>query len=304
MARERGGGFRSVWSDLQGVPFEQGYAQAGGIRTRYLRAGAPGSPSLIFLHGTGGHAEAYVRNLAAHAPHFDTYAIDMLGHGHTDKPDYDYEIPRYLDHLLAFLDAMAIDKVSLSGESLGGWVAGAFAVAHPDRVDRLVLNTAGADKVKPDALATLRASTRDSVDDPSWERVRKRLEWLMFDPADVHDDLVASRQRIYAAPGMAAGIRRVLCLHTVEARKAFAVTPEQWGTIAAPTLVLWTSHDPTAAVPVGEELAAMIPGARFAVMRDCGHWPQFEDPETFNRIHLDFLLDRSRYERAKERNGR
>ena len=52
---------------------------------------------------------------------------------------------------------MAIDKVSLSGESLGGWVAGAFAVAHPDRVDRLVLNTAGADKVKPDALAALRA---------------------------------------------------------------------------------------------------------------------------------------------------
>ena len=294
MVRDRGdGGFHSVWSDLQGVAFQQGYAEAGGIRTRYLHAGTPGSPGLIFLHGTGGHAEAYVRNLAAHAPHFDTYAIDMLGHGYTDKPDYDYEIPRYLEHLLAFIDAVGIHKVSLSGESLGGWIAGAFAVAHPERVDRLVLNTAGADKVKPDALAALRASTQDSVDDPSWERVRKRLEWLMFDPADVHDDLVASRRRIYSAPEMKAGIRRVLCLHTIAARKAFAVTPEQWGAITAPTLVLWTSHDPTAAVPVGEELAAMIPGARFAVMRDCGHWPQFEDPETFNRIHLDFLLDRS-----------
>ena len=61
---------------------------------------------------------------------------------------------------------------------------------------------------------------------------------------------------------------------------------------AAPTLVLWTTHDPTASVAVGEELAAAIPGSQFVVMEDCGHWPQFEDPETFNRIHIDFLLGR------------
>ena len=286
-------GYRSVWADLQGVAFDQGYVDAGGVRTRYLHAGTADKPGLIFLHGTGGHAEAYARNLDAHGAHFNTYAIDMLGHGYTAKPDYDYEIPRYLAHLLDFIDAVGIERVSLSGESLGGWVAGAFAVAHPDRVERLVLNTAGADKVKPDALAALRASTLEAVEDPNWERVRKRLEWLMYDPADVHDDLVASRQRIYSAPEMKAGIRRVLCLHTIEARKAFALTPEQWGAIAAPTLVLWTSHDPTAEVPVGEELARMIPGARFAVMQDCGHWPQFEDSETFNRLSIDFLLGKT-----------
>lgn len=284
-----GGGHKSVWADLQGVSFSQGYIDAHGISTRYLNAGSADKPGLIFLHGTGGHAEAYVRNLAAHGEHFNTYAIDMLGHGLTGKPDYDYEIPRYLDHLLGFLDAVGMDKVSLSGESLGGWVAGAFAVAHPDRVHRLVLNTAGADKVRPDALAGLRASTLAAVEDPNWERVRSRLEWLMYEPSDVHDDLVHSRQQLYAAPKMKKGIERILCLHTMEARKKFAVTPEQWGTITAPTLVLWTSHDPTAAVDVGEELAALIPGARFEVMENCGHWPQFEDADTFNRIHIDFL---------------
>ncbi len=286
----RGDRFRSIWSDLQGAAFEQGYADAGRVRTRFLRSGGAGKPGLIFLHGTGGHAEAYVRNLAAHGVHFDTYAIDMLGHGFTDKPDYDYVIPRYLDHLIAFMDAVGMDRASLSGESLGGWVAGAFAAAHPDRVDRLVLNTAGAERVRPEALASLRASTQASVDDPDWDRVRKRLEWLMYDPACVHDDLIASRRRIYSAADMKAGIRRVLCLHTVEARRRFAVTAAQWASITAPTLVLWTSHDPTAAVPVGEELARGIPGARFVVMENCGHWPQFEDAEEFNRIHLDFLL--------------
>lgn len=285
--------FRSVWSDLQGVAFDQGYVDAGGIRTRYLHSGSADKPGLVFLHGTGGHAEAYTRNLAAHGVHFNTYAIDLLGHGYTAKPDYDYEIARYIEHLLAFLDTVGIDRVSLSGESLGGWIAGAFAVAHPDRVDRLVLNTAGAEKVSPKALEALRQSTLDAVLDPNWERVRSRLEWLMYDKSDVHDDLVASRQRIYQQKDMQDGIHHLLCLHTIEARMKHAVKPEGWAAIAAPTLVLWTDHDPTSTIEVGEELAAAIPGSQFVVMTDCGHWPQFEDPDTFNRIHLDFLRGKS-----------
>jgi len=285
-------GFSSIWTDLQGVSFEQGYVEAAGVRTRYLHSGSADAPGLIFLHGTGGHAEAYTRNLGPHGAHFNSYAIDMLGHGYTGKPDYDYEIPRYSEHILGFMDAAGMERASLSGESLGGWVAGAFAVAHPDRVDRLVLNTAGAEKVSPKALDALRTSTLAAVEDPDWERVRSRLEWLMYRPSDVHDDLVASRQRIYDTAAMKAGIHHLLCLHTIEARQKSAVKPAEWNAINAPTLVLWTDHDPTSTVEVGEELAALIPGSKFVVMTDCGHWPQFEDAETFNRISIDFLLGR------------
>ena len=64
--------FESIWGDLQGVAFSQGYLSADGVRTRYLRAGDPANPVLMLLHGSAGHAEAYVRNLAAHAEHFWT----------------------------------------------------------------------------------------------------------------------------------------------------------------------------------------------------------------------------------------
>ncbi|HEY5350798.1 MAG TPA: alpha/beta fold hydrolase [Candidatus Lustribacter sp.] len=104
---------------MQGVSFRQGYADANGVRTRYLQAGDAAAPALVFLHGTGGHAEAYVRNLAEHAKYFNTFAIDLLGHGYTDKPAYDYEIPRYVEHVNAFLDAVGVERASLSGESLG-----------------------------------------------------------------------------------------------------------------------------------------------------------------------------------------
>ena len=284
--------YESIWSDLQGVRFTQDYADAGGIGTRYLRTGEPGRPAVIFLHGTGGHAEAYTRNLKAYGAHFDTFAIDMLGHGMTGKPDYDYDMPAYIRHLIGFMDAMGLEKATLSGESLGGWLAAHFAVAHPERVDKLVLNTAGGEMVQPKALDALRNSTRAAVEDPSWPRLKDRLEWLMYAKSDVHDDLIACRQRIYATPEMQANIHHLLCLHTIEARQRFALSKEQWAQITQPTLVLWTSHDPTATVEVGEHLASLIPGCDFVVMDECGHWPQFEDPETFNRITLDFLLGR------------
>src|SRR6201995_2313450 len=129
----------SVWSDLQGVPFVQGYLHPGGGRTRYLHAGASRYPPLILLHGSGGHAEAYVRNLEAHAEHFSTWSIDMLGHGYTDKPGHPLEVRHYVDHLLAFLDAIGAERAHLSGESRGGWAVSRAAVDHPDRVGRLVL---------------------------------------------------------------------------------------------------------------------------------------------------------------------
>ncbi len=123
--------FESIWSDLQGVPFSQGYLDAGGVRTRYLHAGDTGKPALVLLHGSGGHAEAYVRNLEAHAEHFSTWSIDMLGHGYTDKPGHPLEISHYVDHLLAVLDAIGAQRSTCRGESLGGWVASRAARRSP-----------------------------------------------------------------------------------------------------------------------------------------------------------------------------
>src|SRR6476469_2597657 len=97
--------FESVWSDLQGVPFSQGFLNAGGVRTRYLHAGDPSRPVVVFLHGWGGHAEAYVRRLESHAKHFSTWSINMIGHGYTNKPGHPLEVNQYVTHLMAFLDA-------------------------------------------------------------------------------------------------------------------------------------------------------------------------------------------------------
>ncbi|GFG86563.1 alpha/beta fold hydrolase [Mycolicibacter algericus] len=284
--------FESIWSDLQGVAFEQGYLDAGGVRTRYLRAGDPSKPVLVLLHGSGGHAEAYVRNLAAHAEHFWTWSVDMLGHGYTDKPGHPLEIPHYVAHLMDVLDAIGAPKASISGESLGGWVAARAAIDHPDRVQRLVLNTAGGSQADPEVMKRIITLSMAAVENPDWETVQARIKWLMADKSKGYDDIVASRQRIYRLPGFIDAMRDIMALQDPEIRARNLLGPGDYGKITAPTLVVWTSDDPTADVEEGKRIASMIPGARFELMPGCGHWPQYEDPATFNRLHLEFLLGR------------
>lgn len=263
------------------------------MRTRYLHAGDREKPTLVLLHGSGGHAEAYVRNLAAHAEHFSTWSIDMLGHGYTDKPGHPLEVQHYVEHLLAFFDAIGADQVYLSGESLGGWVASRAAAEHPDRIIRLVLNTAGGSQADPEVMKRIITLSMAAVEDPTWETVQARIKWLMADKSKDYDDIVASRQRIYRLPGFVAAMRDIMALQDPEIRARNLMGPKDYGAITAPTLVLWTSDDPTADVSEGSRIASMIPGARFEVMAGCGHWPQYEDPDTFNRLHVDFLLGRA-----------
>ena len=284
--------FTSVWSDLREVEFSQGFIQAGPYRTRYLHAGDDSKPTLIMLHGITGHAEAYARNLRAHAEHFSCWAIDFIGHGYSAKPKHPLEIRHYIDQLLAFMDAIGVDKASFTGESLGGWVTAQFAIEHPEKVDRVVLNTMGGTMANPKVMERLYMLSMEAAKDPSWERVRARLEWLMADPSMVTDDLIKTRQAIFQQPDWLEACQANMALQDLEIRKRNMLTDEALARIQAPALVLWTTKDPSGPVAEAERIASLIPNARLAVMDNCGHWPQYEDTETFNKIHLDFLLAR------------
>ena len=84
-------------------------------------------------------------------------------------------------------------------------------------------------------------------------------------------------------------MEHIMCLQIMEVRRRNMIPISDLHKIEAPTLVIWTDHDPTGRVEVGETFAREIPNARLVVMTDCGHWPQYEDAATFNRLHLEFL---------------
>jgi 2-hydroxy-6-oxonona-2,4-dienedioate hydrolase len=284
--------YTSVWSDLAQTEFSQGFIQAGPYRTRYLHAGNSSKPTLIAMHGITGHAEAYVRNLKALSEHFDVWAIDFIGHGYSDKPDHPLEIKHYIEQLLGFMEAIGAEKSYLTGESLGGWVTAQFAIDYPGKVERILLNTMGGTMANPAVMERLYTLSMEAAKDPSWERVKTRLEWLMADPAMVTDDLIRTRQAIFQQPDWLKACQANMALQDLETRKRNMLTDAALGQITAPALVLWTTKDPSGPVDEGRRIAGLIPNGELAVMENCGHWPQYEDPETFNRIFLDFMLAR------------
>ncbi len=281
----------NTWSELTGVPLVQRMVDAGGIETRVMEAGNPELPALVLMHGTGGHAEAYLRNIRELSRHFHLIIFDFVGHGWSDAPDMPYTLDVYASHLEELLSALGVERCHLSGESLGGWVAAWYASHSPQRVDRLVLSVPGNVTAKPETMEKLRESTRKAVVEASRENVRSRMEWL-FAPENRHlvsDDLVEVRYLIYTRPAAARTVEHVLALQDPEIRRHYTWTPEWCGRIEVPTLILWTEHDPTGPVSEGHLLNGWIPGSELIVMPEAGHWPQWERPEEFNRIHREFL---------------
>ena len=285
--------FTSVWSDLQEVEFSQGFIQAGPYRTRYLHAGDTSKPTLVMLHGITGHAEAYVRNLRSHAEHFSCWAIDFIGHGYSDKPDHPLEVKHYIDQVLAFLDAIGVREGLLHRgipRRLGDRAAG-------DRPP----GAGGADRAEHHG----RHDGQPAGDGAALHAVHGGGEGPVLGPgqgppgvADGRPDHGHRRPDQDPAghlPAAATGCRRARRTWRCRTRRSASGTcspTRPCGQIQAPALVLWTTKDPSGPVAEAQRITSLIPGAKLAVMENCGHWPQYEDTETFNKIHLDFLLGR------------
>jgi 2-hydroxy-6-oxonona-2,4-dienedioate hydrolase len=284
--------YRSIWSHLYQTSFRQGFIDAGGVRTRYVQAGRPDAPALLMLHGTGGSWEAFCANLGPHAEHFNCYAIDMVGNGFSDKPDIDYEIPVYVEHVKNFAAAVGLKRVSIIGVSLGAWIAVRFAVTHPQLIDKLTLMSPSGLLLNLQSMQSTRGERSKAADEPSWENIKLIFQTLIHDPNNRIDDLIALRQALYRQPGAKAAMAHVLVLQDPEVRKRNLVTEAEWRGIQAPALIIGSVDDPNIFLDTARQASTLMPNARYVEMRHVGHWPQFEDPAIFNKINLDFLLGR------------
>ncbi len=106
----------------------------------YIEKGQ-GDP-IILLHGNGENCGYFQGQVDAFAKRYHVYAIDTRGHGRTPRGNQPFTIRQFAEDLLGFMDEHQIDKAHLLGFSDGGNIAMVFAIHHPDRVKRLILNGA------------------------------------------------------------------------------------------------------------------------------------------------------------------
>ena len=282
----------SIWVDLLGSEVRY---RGREYRTRTIEAGS--GEVLVLIHGVGGHAEAYSRNVVRLGERFHAIAIDLVWHGLSAKPPFTPEmVPTYARQVVDLLDSLGVERAHVEGESLGGWVTMWLALHYPERLGKIVLNTTagvvwqpGTVDERPDeGRNLLRERSIAAIQNPSLETVRKRLEWLMAAPDRVTDELVALRHKLYTLPETQASLTQVFG-HSFGGQAQNGIPEQQLGDIRVPTLVLWTDKNPGTGPDVGRRIADRIPGAQFYCIADAAHWPQWEHPEEHDRVVTAFL---------------
>jgi len=255
-------------------------ASVYGAKVHYVDAGT-GSP-VILLHGLADDVGVWESAIAPLAAKYRVVALDQIGFGRSDKPLLNYRASTFVDFLDGFLNELKIERASLVGNSLGGWVAASFALAHPQRVDRLVLcDAAGYAAVSktmdPRALSALRLASREDI---------RYLGPLTFRDKRFYEDVdLAFKQHVSAGDNYT--VNQLLDSMI----RGEDVLDGRMGAIRKPTLIVWGREDKLIPLSFAERFHKEIAGSQLRVIDSCGHMPQVECPKEFVTAVLEFLRD-------------
>ena len=256
-----------------------------------VESAGQGEP-LILLHGFTGSVTTWDAQVDEFAKHFRTVAIDLVGHGLSDSsPELThYKMHQCVADLRALLDKLGIESAHWLGYSMGGRTALQFAVAYPERVTRLVLEGAtpgiadaaerSARVADDEALAEFIEREGIAAFTERWTRqplfaTQERL------PAEVRQRLY--QQRLRNSPvGLANSLRG---MGTGAQRPVW----DRLSSVTCPTLLVVGAED-AKFLALARAMAAGMPRAKIAVIEGVGHAAHLENPATFNRAVIDFLL--------------
>ena len=251
-----------------------------GQKIHYVEAGS--GPTVILLHGLGGSVQNWNYTIAPLAQQSHVFVPDQIGFGKSDKPVINYRVRTYVDFLDQFCKQLKIERATLVGNSMGGWIAAAYAIAFPEKVDRLVLADATGYAPAADfdykSLYALNPSTREGMK----QLATKVFFNKMFSTDSVIDQLLA--QRMSAGDGYTINS----LIESVGRREDFL--DGQFAKIKAPVLIVWGREDGLVLLADGgERLKKEIANSKLVVLDQCGHFPQVEKAAEFNAALLEFL---------------
>lgn len=267
------------------------FVQTATHRIHYNEAGS-GHP-VILLHGSGPGSTGWSNfrtNIAALADDFHVYAVDMPGWGDSDTqtPETGYD---HVAALIAFMDALDIDKAALVGNSMGGITSISTAILHPERVSHLISMGApvpGQNTWAPNGLSEGLKVLFRTYRNPTIENMKEVTEVMAFDPAMTSDDLAALRlDAALAHPEHLESWNNAPGGNPLST-EYFTYGP-RLAEITAPTLALHGRDDRVVSYEHSLRLVSAISNARLLLINQCGHWAQIEHAVEFNRVVRDFI---------------
>ena len=269
------------------------YIKVGNINTRYWVLGDQGVP-VILIHGLGASAEIWQKNVEALAEQYRVYVPDLVGFGRSDKPSVDYSPSYFTGFINDFMNALNIKRTCLVGNSLGGGIALQYALQFPHKVEKLVLvDSAGLGK---EVTFPLRLMSLPVIGElmtrPSRKGVYLYFKPAVGDPVLLTEDFIDLYYELHSLPGAQKSMLRVLrSISNIRGgrTKILRTVMARLHTITVPTLIVWGKQDKVLPVRHAYVANEKILNSKVHILDPCGHMPQFERPEEFNRIVLEFL---------------
>ena len=252
-----------------------------GQKINYVEAGS--GPTVILLHGLGGSTQAWQFNITPLAEKYHVIVPDQIGFGKSDKPLVNYRIRTYVDFLDQFCKQLKIERATLVGNSMGGWIAAAFTAAFPDRVDKLVLVDA-AGYAPPKDLDT---RTFWSLNPTTREGMKVLAAKVFYNKAFQTDAAID----MAIAARLAAGDGFTIKSITESILRGEDFLDDTVKTIKRPTLIVWGREDGLVPLAEGERFQKDIAGSKMVVFDQCGHVPPVEKPGEFNAVVIKFLTE-------------
>ncbi|HVO91404.1 MAG TPA: 3-oxoadipate enol-lactonase [Terriglobales bacterium] len=248
----------------------------------YVDEGARGKLAIVFANSLGSDLRIWDDVAARLVSDFRVVRYDFRGHGLTEAPAPPYSAGELAQDLIALLDFLKIDQAVICGISVGGLIAQAAALDHPQRVRALILSDTGArigsveswqqriDRVRDSSVEALVPMTMERWFSAGF---RERCS------ADVRGYAIMLRQSsVEGYVGVCAALR------DADLRQAMTQ-------VKVPTLVLCGAEDIATPPDLGRELAGLIPGAQFSLIEKAAHLPCVEQPEVFVQRMVKFFQE-------------
>jgi 3-oxoadipate enol-lactonase len=265
------------------------FVEVAGRRLAYEEC-TPGDPqgTVLLLCGIGAKRQGWYKQLPVLGEHFRTIAVDYRDVGDSDAAVAQYSIRDLADDVFALGGELGVDRASLVGISMGGFITLELTLAHPEFVDHLVLvvTSAGGPAHVSTSAEVMRALMPGDEEEVESGEGARRVCSLVAGPgfAERHPEAIEEFVEIARHNPMHvdAYLRQLTAcrVHDVAGRL---------GEIQAPTLVIHGDADPLVVVENGRHLAASIGGAKLIVYDGVGHIPEVECFEEFNHDLLAFL---------------
>jgi pimeloyl-ACP methyl ester carboxylesterase len=281
-----------------GVSVQHKSVVAAGHRLAYQEAGPADGPVVVLIHGLASDSDTWDRAIVPMAERgLRVIALDLLGHGRSDRPAGSYRLDDFAASLDAFFVAVGVERATVGGHSLGGAIAVHFGYHYPERVERLVLVSAGG--LGREVHPVLRAAALPGAPLVLGAAMRP---WLV---------------RLYGRPGLhralrltpenVANLRRTRrALDRADGRAAFfaalrgVIAPSgqrgsfiemQYLAEHVPTLLVWSEGDGVIPVAHAHAARAHLPGSRLEVFAGRGHEPHRRNAERFAVAVAEFVAN-------------